>query len=114
MAKQGKVWGWTEEIYNNGVISINYLDIKEGGYCSEHKHYKKSNIFYVLEGQLAIEIWREKTKDETILKEGQSTRIEPGVFHRFWALTPVKCIEIYEVELKKDDIERRTIGGKFE
>ena len=112
MSKQGKIWGLTEEVFNNGIVSVNFLKIKKGGYCSEHKHVKKSNLFHVISGRLAIEIWREDKKDETLLNPGESTVVEAGVYHKFWAVTNVQCLEIYQAELEKEDIERRSVGGK--
>lgn len=109
--KQGKVWGETEEIFNNGIVSVNHLKIKKGGHCSEHRHAAKSNLFFVVSGNLAIEIWRGDAKDETVLWQGEMTTIEPGVYHRFRALTDVECFEIYAVRFEGDDIERRTAGG---
>jgi len=110
--KQGKVWGETEEIFNNGIVSIHYLKIKKGGYCSEHYHRCKSNIFFVIKGNLEIDIWtKDNMKDITVVWPGENCEIPPGVYHRFRALTDVECLEIYEVKLKEPDIERRTVGG---
>ena len=111
MSKQGKIWGETEEIFNNGIVSVNHLKIKKGGHCSEHRHSKKSNIFFVISGNLVIEIWKGGVNDETVIWQGDSTTIEPGVYHKFRALTDVECLEIYEVRLDGEDIERRTVGG---
>jgi len=114
MTKQGKIWGETEEIYNNGIVSINRLKIRKGGYCSEHCHARKANIFYVITGNLKLEIWRGadySLKDETVVWPGEQTTVEPGVYHKFEALTDVECLEIYETRLVGEDIERRTTGG---
>jgi len=110
--KQGKIWGETEEIFNNGIVSINHLKIKKGGYCSEHCHKTKSNIFFIISGNLAIKNCRDGGIDETVIWPGESSKIEPGVYHQFKALTDVEGFEIYEVELKEKDIERRSVGGK--
>ena len=110
MSKQGKIWGETEGIFNNGIVSVNHLKIKKGGHCSEHRHSKKSNIFFVISGNLVSEIWR-GVSDETVVWPGESTTIEPGVYHKFRALTDVECLEIYEVRFDGEDIERRTVGG---
>ena len=112
MSKQGKVWGETEEIFNNGIVSVNHLKIKKGGYCSEHFHKRKRNTFFIISGNLSIKIWRGDDFDETVIWAGESTVIEPQVYHQFKALTDVECIEMYEVDLKGPDIERRTVGGK--
>jgi quercetin dioxygenase-like cupin family protein len=112
MAKQGKIWGETEKVFNNGIVSVHFLNIMKGGYCSEHRHQQKTNKFYVISGELEISIWTEEGMiDRTILKAGQSTIIPINVYHKFQALTDVECIEIYEVRFHNEDIERRTTGG---
>ena len=124
--KQGKDWGEKIEIFNNGVISIDLLTIKKGGYCSEHHHLGKSNIFHVIEGDLEITIFRERdwpgvidSPDRIILRDGESTEIRPMAYdpekpelvHKFKAITDVKCIEICEARLYEKDIKRRMRGG---
>ena len=115
MKKQGKVWGITSEIFNNGNVSLHYLKIRKGGYCSEHFHLAKSNIFVVLAGELKINIFIKKNNtesiDSTILKTGQETMVLPQTVHSFEAMTEVECLEIYTSEIKNDDIIRRNSGG---
>ena len=119
--KQGKAWGTTQEIFNNGIVSINHLKIKEGGYCSEHRHAKKANMFFVISGELEIKIWKtgvrqggmvpaSEFRDLTLLTAGEMTTIEPEIFHKFTAITDVECLEIYSTGLS-EDIWRRTEGG---
>lgn len=117
--RQGKEWGYTTKFFCNALFSAHHLEIKEGGFCSEHKHEFKTNEFYVMSGKLEIIIFRENPKhpmmpeveDKTILTEGQSTAIPPGVWHKFKGITDVECIEVYHVFLQEPDIERRTKGG---
>ncbi len=110
--KQGKIWGETEEIFNNGTVSIHHLKIKKGGFSSEHCHKFKSNLFFILSGNLKLTVWMIKDKeDDTVIWPGESSEIPPGVFHKFTALTDVECFEIYETKLRGEDIERRTEGG---
>lgn len=112
MNKQGKVWGETTEIFNDQRVSIHYLSIKKGGYCSEHKHAWKTNLFFVIDGELMIRIWRRGSQvDETILRPGDSIIIPTHVWHQFVGLTNCKCLELYETGLWQTDIERRVQGG---
>jgi len=112
LTKQGKAWGETTEFFRNALVSAHHLSIKKGGFCSEHKHAQKYNLFYVLQGKLKIIIWRDKTtKDITVLGPGQSTAVSPDFYHKFEAMTDVECIEMYQVFLEDPDIERRTEGG---
>ncbi len=110
--KKGKIWGDTDDFFSSGIVSVHYLNIKKGGFCSEHLHKQKANKFYVISGELEISIWEASdTIDKTILKEGQSTTIPFGVWHKFKALTDVRCIEIYEIKFSGEDIKRRIEGG---
>lgn len=115
MPKSGKIWGETEELYNNGVVSIHFLKIKKGGYCSEHYHRFKSNKFFIITGNLQIRIWTDdNNSDDTVVWAGESCEIEPGYYHQFRALTDVECLEVYETRLREPDIERRKKGGLAE
>lgn len=110
--KQGKIWGIDDGIFDNGMVKVHYIDIKKGGFSSEHDHKYWSNKFYVISGELEISLWTEEGFcDKTILKEGQSTNVPSGVFHKFYALTDVRCIEIYEIRFHGEDINRKTKGG---
>lgn len=110
--RQGKKWGYTTEIFRNATVSVHRLEIKRGGYCSEHKHAHKYNLFHVLRGRLEITIWRkESLVDITELTAGQSSAIPPGFYHKFRGLEETDCLEIYQVLLIGEDIKRRKDGG---
>lgn len=109
--RQGKIWGETTEFFRNVLVSAHHLSIKKGGYCSEHSHVHKYNLFYVISGLLKITIWRGDDKDVTVIKSGQSTAVSPGFVHKFEALEDTVCIEVYQVFLEDPDIERKTVGG---
>jgi len=110
--KQGKVWGNTTLIFLNDNVEVHYLEVKKDGFCSEHKHIQKTNLFYIIVGQLEITQWLSPDcTDVTLLGPGEFTTIPAGSFHKFRAIMDVKCLEIYEVKLGRGDIERRTQGG---
>lgn len=112
MSRQGKSWGETAEFFRNALVSAHHITIKKGGFCSEHQHAHKYNLFYVISGKLLIEIWRENDRiDGTIITAGQSTAVSPGFFHKFTALLDTEAVEIYQVFLEDPDIDRRTVGG---
>jgi mannose-6-phosphate isomerase-like protein (cupin superfamily) len=111
MKKANKVWGETTELFNNNGSSTHYLEVKAGGYCSEHKHEQKDNVFYVIEGRLEIASWVGDEKHIRVLGRGDGYRIPVGVWHMFRALTDVKCVEVYDYKYDGVDIQRRTQGG---
>lgn len=112
---QGKVWGYTSSVFSNNNVEINYIEAKQGGFCSTHRHRCKYNMFYVLEGCLQIEVWKKDYKliDKTELKPGCKMTICPGEYHRFIAIEQSRAFEIYWVELTLSDIERKNVGGKL-
>lgn len=110
--KQGKVWGDTQQLYNNGITSIHAINAKCGGYCSIHKHIHKSNTFHVMSGMLKIEIFHDNgIIDDTTLLAGDSTTVPAGLKHRFTAIEDTRAIEIYDVQMVGEDIVRDDVGG---
>ena len=110
--RQGKKWGYTTKIFSSASNSMHHLEINRDGFCSEHRHEHKYNLFYVISGVLELTIWHGKTRDVTLVAAGQTTEVPPGVWHKFKGTTPVECIEVYRALLVGEDIERRTEGGR--
>lgn len=113
MRSENKVWGCTIELFRNNTMSVHHLEIKKGGYCSEHKHGQKVNKFYIVEGRLEIIMWKNGEEIINIISSNAITyiHIPIGTWHKFHALTDVKCIEIYDYTYDGMDIERRAEGG---
>ena len=111
---QAKIWGITAEIFRNNSCSVHFLEVKKDGFCSEHRHAKKENAFFIIEGVLEISEWRNDILHVNCISSGQMNprvTIPTGHWHKFRAVTDVKCIEIYNFKYDGEDIERRTIGG---
>lgn len=111
--KQGKVWGFTKEIFNKNNVSINRIFIEKGGFCSKHYHEYKNNIFFVESGSILIEEWKNEygLVDKTILNQNDSCIVSPKTFHKFTGLEDSVVYEIYYVELFNNDIVREDTGG---
>lgn len=111
--KAGKVWGTTELIFRNPLIEFHRISIKEGGFCSTHKHEYKWNLFYVQEGTLQVHVHKNDYDliDTTTLRGTQWTTVKPGEYHSFEAISDVLAFEIYYPEPLTDDIVRKTVGG---
>lgn len=115
MEMHGKAWGRTGLLYSTRYLQAHLLEVNAGGFCSEHRHGRKHNFFHVLKGRLEILVWpndQASVPDVTVLGEGGSTSLAPGVYHQFRALADTLCIEIYEAAEVEEDIARRTEGGK--
>lgn len=106
-----KIWGTTEETFSNDNFEVHRICVNKGGYCSEHFHKHKHNLFYIESGKLEIDVFYEDHIVKTILKPGQKTTVEPKCKHKFIALENTVAYEIYWVNLLKEDIVRIVDGG---
>jgi mannose-6-phosphate isomerase-like protein (cupin superfamily) len=109
--KQAKIWGVTNHIWSGNNVEVHRIDIVQGGFCSKHKHLCKYNLFEVERGELMVEIWRQDIIEKTVLRPGDTTIVEPGLYHRFMAATNTVALEIYWVTLNEIDIVRENQGG---
>ena len=109
----GKIWGSTSELFNKNNVEIHRIEIKEGAYCSIHKHEHKFNMFFVESGELLVKVWKNDYNliDQTTLKKSDSTTVSPGEFHQFLAIKDTVAYEIYWTEIQLNDIIRKDCGG---
>lgn len=114
--KTGKVWGQTIELLKTPLIEVHHILVNAGCVCSMHKHEFKWNMFYVISGELAIEVRKNDYDlvDTTILRAGEWTSVRPNEFHRFRSLDAVEALEIYYLEPLAPDIIRENVGGILE
>ena len=112
MNNQGKVWGFTSHLFAKNNVSIHRIQVDPGGYCSKHKHNHKYNMFYVEEGALDIEVWKNDYDlvDKTVLVKGDFMSVKPGEYHLFKANKDTIAFEIYWPELLSEDIQRKSVG----
>ena len=108
----GKVWGTTELVERNGVLEFHRIVTKKGGVCSKHLHEYKWNGFFVEKGKLVIRVWQKDYElcDETVLLQGQYTKVKPGLLHQFESLEDTIAYELYWAEFPEKDICRDTVG----
>jgi len=109
--KAGKVWGKTEQIVANGALEYHRIEVREGGYCSKHKHQFKWNGFFIEAGSLLIRTFKDALVDETILGSGDYMQVPPGEYHDFRALEDTVAFELYWAEFNHQDIVRESAGG---
>jgi len=110
-----KIWGENKEIFCNDTVSINVLDILKSTVCSRHSHKSKYNLFYVLSGNLEVDIFYNEYNPHVIkLLPGASFLVEPGIIHRFRGVENSRVIEIMFVKYSAEDIVRLDTGHKEE
>jgi mannose-6-phosphate isomerase-like protein (cupin superfamily) len=111
--KAGKAWGLTQCLESNSVLEFHRIEVSQGGYCSKHRHVHKWNGFFVESGSLLIRVWQQDYQlvDETILGNGEYTKVAPGLTHQFEALSDVVAFEVYWTQMPEVDIVRESVGG---
>ena len=110
--KFSKVWGLTEKLFSKNNVSIHRIEIDKGGYCSQHIHRSKYNMFYVECGKIEVQVFNGDLVDKTVLSTGELTSVPPEKMHMFVGLEDSVVYEIYYTDLVEDDIDRFTVGGK--
>jgi quercetin dioxygenase-like cupin family protein len=109
---EGKVWGSTEPILQSPAVEIHRITVEKDGYCSQHKHQSKINMFYVISGWLEIQRWKDYGLcDSTHLHAGETSIVPAGEMHKFIAHRNTEALEIYWAELNHHDIIRENVGG---
>jgi len=93
-----KQWGNELHLVNNDLYCGKILTVNKDKYPSLHCHMTKDETFYILKGQFEVQLLQGVVVSETYakpiknakiqilnLKEGDSLRLNPGIFHRFIA-----------------------------
>lgn len=114
MTISGKVWGTTECVLATPTIEVHRLHVQPQSQCSMHRHRRKHNAFYVIDGQMFLDVEKADypLTDTTELLAGMSATVPPGEFHRFrTSMSPCEALEIYYLDALSEDIERRDHGG---
>ena len=133
-----KPWGRTELLFYSPFFQLNRVYIERGGYSSIHYHKTKENYFFVFEGKLLINQFRNilgkaeckenlpkeyfledryiRTSNDLLLK-AKTLSVPALRLHQFYALTDVIGIEWYVqsqagVDISLEDIIRVTQNGK--
>lgn len=112
--RAGKVWGTTELLLKTPFVEMHRLKINPYSHCSLHSHQHKWNAFFVIQGELVIEVHKNdyNLRDKTVLLMGEIMEVRPNEFHSFsTGFYACECIEIYYPEPLSEDIIRKTVGG---
>ena len=104
-----KTWGQELWYVNTELYCSKLLEVKEGHCCSLHYHINKDEVFYVLEGNITLEL----ENDIICLAKGQSRRIFPGQVHRFTSNTKLSKILETSTHHEDSDSHRLEVGGKI-
>lgn len=114
-----KPWGKNWPTHLNEYTHSEYLEIDAGGFSSQHKHEKKTNVFIVHSGELELRWWSGLPCDSDftvgLLSERQVHVFQPGIVHQFIARSFVVVSEVYtqvsDGAIDRNDIVRFSENG---
>jgi len=101
-----KDWGKEEWFENNEKYCGKILTINAGQWSSGgnfHYHKIKDETFYVMTGELVLDIEVDDLIRRLILSPGSAYRVKPGVKHRFTASNLQLDCEFIEVSTTHSD-----------
>lgn len=104
-----KAWGHEVVIHNGNGYCGKRLVLYQGWQCSLHRHLIKDETFYVQEGTVLLE----HNDIKETLYCGDSRRIMPGVWHRFFGLTDAVMFE-FSTTHEDQDVERKEISRRMD
>ena len=111
-----KTWGIEEWFENNEKYCGKKLIVYSGLWSSEgkfHYHKIKDETFYIIGGELVLDIEVDGSIRRLLLAPGSSFRVKPGVKHRFTASNQRSDCEFIEVSTThRDDDSYRCYWDK--
>ena len=103
-------WGSEIEIHNDDGYCGRILTVREGLQSSFHYHLNKNETFYVLSGDIQIELSFDLRTKTVNLHKGDCIDIPRFVAHRFTGVTDASVLEISTFDAGEDDIVRLESG----
>jgi mannose-6-phosphate isomerase-like protein (cupin superfamily) len=98
--------GWGEEVWvvNNDKYCGKILNFKAGAKFSDHFHVKKTETFFVVEGELSIKTIDLENAEQRvqIIKTGDVVDIPPLCPHQITAITDSRIIEFSTTHFDND------------
>ncbi len=110
-----KVWGYEYHLHN-GDFCMKKMQLQSGFKCSVHRHPCKDEAFFVIKGQLILELGDDPDNMTThILHPHDYMRVPPGTWHRFQNHSGITTFFI-EASTYDDpgDCERKEPSGPIE
>lgn len=118
--RETKCWGTVWHLFSNTQVAISHLEVTAGWRCSRHTHQQRDNLFCVVSGSIAVDVWgRGRSYTTTYLCAGDTYTVPAGTLHRFRVLVSGEVVEVYTparpgCAVRLDDIQRIDEGGRDE
>ena len=104
-----KVWGSELWLANTEKYCGKILTLKKDYRCSLHMHKIKDETFYILDGEVLMEVNNKIQK----MRSGDVVHIPTNTYHRFTGITDSRIIEISTQHFDSDSYRKETSGQKI-
>jgi len=92
------------QLFTGNFKQLNLLKISKGEMFGGHYHKKKTEFFYLIEGEILVNInGIDGMKDDYIIKEGECFLVEPYDKHSITAIEDCVLIETLSKPYSKED-----------
>ncbi|GEM_PF-852132 len=108
-----KIWGHEEWIINNAQYCGKKLVFMQNHGCSLHHHKIKHETFYVLSGEVILELEQNGMRTIRRMEPGDTAQIPQLTWHRLIALTDAEVMEFSTYHMEEDSY-RAIDARKFE
>ena len=102
-------WGWYKVLYNAMTTKVKELQIEAGLSMSIQRHFKRTEFWFVSEGECTAIFHRDAWKHSIILTPHEQCTVPTNTWHSLYNHTkePCRMVEIqYGEECEELDIER--------
>jgi len=99
-----KKWGRELIVCNNELYAGKILEVDRGAISSLHRHLRKDETFWCLNGIIRLEVGGES---HFLTCEHEPVRVRAGIWHRFEGLEWGRLLEV-STPHSDDDVERLT------
>ncbi|KKL28251.1 hypothetical protein LCGC14_2377010 [marine sediment metagenome] len=104
MKQVKKVWGKESWVVNNREYCGKLLEVDKGAKSSFHRHRKKRETFYCLNGRVILTVKNEK---HVLIPENDAVTIERGQWHKFIGYEDSMLLEV-STHHSDEDVERKS------
>ena len=102
-----KGWGKEVHVHNDTDYCCKLLHLNEGGQCSLHFHIQKEETFYVLEGEVELEMFHDLKSEKIVLEKGESIDVPRYLAHSFKGIKKSIILETSTFDSAPDSIRIR-------
>lgn len=107
LRKVNKLWGSEQVLIHTDLYSAKIMILIPGYQSSLHCHREKQETFYVIEGEMELDIENPAGELNTmVLKQEEQITLYPHCYHRFRTKSSAKVLEVSTRDKPEDNYRK--------